>query len=130
MNKRLEKVQEILKTKNIDAFVTTNTYNQFYLTNFTGSTSITVITQTDAYFITDGRYIVQSENEVEENDYNIIIISKNYDDELHELLISLKIATLAVEENNITLEKYFSLKKVMDENNISIMSVSNIVEDL
>ena len=48
----------------VDALVICHLENVRYLTGFSGSSGLVVLTQTDALFFTDGRYGVQAEREV------------------------------------------------------------------
>ena len=60
---RQQKLQNKLQELNLDAFICNNQNNIAYLTNFSGSTSIFVITHSKSYIITDFRYYTQVENE-------------------------------------------------------------------
>ncbi|MGO2629913.1 MAG: aminopeptidase P family N-terminal domain-containing protein, partial [Enterococcus italicus] len=50
---RVEKLRSAMKNEGIDGFLITSPYNLRYLTNFTGTTGLAVITLTNAYFVTD-----------------------------------------------------------------------------
>ncbi|MGX7404766.1 aminopeptidase P family N-terminal domain-containing protein, partial [Enterococcus camelliae] len=53
---RVEKLRSAMKKEKIDGFLVTSPYNLRYLTNFTGTTGLAVITLDKAYFVTDFRY--------------------------------------------------------------------------
>lgn len=61
---RIKILQKQLSEKNIGAMLVTNLADIRYLSGFTGSTAYMIITPLEAKFFTDGRYLVQSENEV------------------------------------------------------------------
>ena len=44
----------------IDGFLITSTYNRRFMTNFTGSAGVVLISQKEAKFITDFRYVEQA----------------------------------------------------------------------
>lgn len=52
------------KFRRIDAFVVSHIENVRYLTGFSGSSGLVVVTKTEARFFTDGRYAQQAEREV------------------------------------------------------------------
>ena len=73
----INKFQELLKDKNIDAFIIpTNDFHlseyvsdyfkaRAYLTGFTGSAGTLVVTKEKALLWTDGRYFIQAEKQIE-----------------------------------------------------------------
>ncbi|MBI2469847.1 MAG: aminopeptidase P family protein [Planctomycetes bacterium] len=60
----LDKLKGKLKEDKVDAFLITNEINIRYVTGFTGSESILLITQKDDYLFTDFRYIEQAKHDV------------------------------------------------------------------
>ena len=61
--KRIKKLQEELKSLDIDAIYITKKENIYYLTGFTGSFSFLVVGPNKVHFLTDFRYIEQANNE-------------------------------------------------------------------
>ena len=57
---RVEKLRKKMQEENLDSFLITSPYNLRYLTNFTGTTGLAVITLEKAFFITDFRYTEQA----------------------------------------------------------------------
>ena len=55
--RRHEAVRQALVERSLDALVITSLPNILYLTNFTGSSAIVVLTRTQLLFITDSRYV-------------------------------------------------------------------------
>ncbi|MFZ2435485.1 MAG: aminopeptidase P family N-terminal domain-containing protein, partial [Trichococcus flocculiformis] len=53
---RVSKLQDAIKAKKMDAMLVTSQYNLRYVSNFTGTTGLAVITQEEAFFVTDFRY--------------------------------------------------------------------------
>lgn len=60
---RVEKVQELLKEEGLDALLVTNPYNLRYVSNFTGTTGLALLTQEKAFFVTDFRYTEQAKEQ-------------------------------------------------------------------
>ena len=56
---KLAKLRESMKERKIDALLVTSPYNLRYISNFTGTTGLSVITLDKAYFVTDFRYTEQ-----------------------------------------------------------------------
>jgi Xaa-Pro aminopeptidase len=61
---RRRRLIERIAALEVEAFLVTRLPNVRYLTGFTGSNGQLVVTATDAAFLTDGRYVVQSRREV------------------------------------------------------------------
>jgi Xaa-Pro aminopeptidase len=61
---RLGRLRERLETAGIDGLLVTKLANIRYLTGFTGSAATLLVTGDDAMFVTDGRYIERSKEEL------------------------------------------------------------------
>ena len=61
MMARVEKLRELMKENNLQGFLVTSPYNLRYLTNFTGTTGLAMITLDKAFFVTDFRYTEQDQ---------------------------------------------------------------------
>ena len=57
LNHRLTQIRRALADASLDALVVTSLPNVLYLTNFTGSSAIAVITGSGVLFVTDSRYV-------------------------------------------------------------------------
>ncbi|RHW38481.1 aminopeptidase P family protein [Lysinibacillus yapensis] len=62
---KLEKLRKALTEQNVDALLITNEYNRRYMTGFTGTAGVAIISQNDAVFITDFRYTEQAKKQIE-----------------------------------------------------------------
>ena len=60
---RLEKLRKSMSERNIDALLVTNLSNIFYLSGFTGSTAVLVVTGDASYILVDFRYTLQATTE-------------------------------------------------------------------
>ena len=61
---RIDKLKQILANKGLDGIYLTNLTSVRYISGFTGSAGSCLITVDDCYFISDGRYDVQSKKQV------------------------------------------------------------------
>ena len=80
---RLNKLRTVLSAQGLDGIFITNLTSIRYICGFTGSAASCLITQDDSYFISDGRYDVQSGEQVQNMDRyidfgtHISIVTKN-----------------------------------------------------
>lgn len=59
MNRRIMKLREYMKTNDLNGFLIGSEANRRYLSGFTGSNAMLLITSSDQYIITDFRYLEQ-----------------------------------------------------------------------
>lgn len=67
---KLENLRKALAHNNIDGLLITNEYNRRYMTGFTGTAGVAIVTKEDAVFITDFRYTEQAKKQVK--DFRIV----------------------------------------------------------
>lgn len=58
--KKIQTIQQYLKHEKLDAFLITSDWNRRYLSGFTGTAGMVLISREQAYFITDFRYTEQA----------------------------------------------------------------------
>src|SRR3989338_1013953 len=98
MNLRLKKLHERLSSWKVDALLITTLENIRYLSGFTGSSGVIIITSDRAFFLTDSRYDSQSRNEV---DGLKIKIYKKQIEEVAFLIKSRKEKNMGLEEKGL-----------------------------
>ncbi|CAI8793534.1 M24 family metallopeptidase [Bacillus pseudomycoides] len=125
MTTRIKKIQEQLTEYGIDGLLITKKENRQYATGFTGSAGVVLLSATEAVFITDFRYVDQAKTQVQETE--IIMHKGNIEQEIANQTTRLNIQRLGIEENNMTLKQYSSLKKYT---NIKLVQVSELVETI
>ena len=123
--KRIQKVKEYLSIIGADAFLTNNRLNFYYLSNFSGSTGILVITKDQNYLVVDGRYTLRSKNEAVNTNVVEAKDKSRLSDTVIKLLKDLNISKLALEANNLTLGSYLIYKE-----HFKIMPVFYLVENI
>ncbi|MCA1932000.1 MAG: Xaa-Pro peptidase family protein [Calditerrivibrio sp.] len=82
--KRLDKLKHILEKSGKFPYLITDMSDIFYISNFTGSTAYIFLTEKDNIFVTDGRYEVQSREELDDS-WSIKIVS-SYPDFLSDMI--------------------------------------------
>jgi Xaa-Pro aminopeptidase len=97
--------------KNFQALFISNPINVYYLTGFSGSRGLILITQRKAYFFTDFRYIKYAKKIIPK-EFKIIQIDKKWKKDWPKLLEKFKIKSLGFEENYLTVYQRDSLKKI------------------
>lgn len=122
---RVNKLRQEMKKNDISAFLVTSPYNLRYLTNFTGSTGLAVITMDKAFFITDFRYTEQAAQQVA--GFEIIKNTGPIFDELTKLEASEKLANIAFEENHVSFAEYSVLEEVLA---CELIPVAGMIEEL
>jgi Xaa-Pro aminopeptidase len=124
MNKRLQNLRNLMKEKDIEAFVIYKFVNVTYITGFTGDDSVALVTHDKAIFITDGRYTEQAQKEVK--DFEVIEHKTGIKEVLKEYIKTLGIKKLAFEES-ISYGQYRELKEFLE---IELIPQANLVETL
>lgn len=122
---RTAKVQSILKEQNLDALIVSSQYNLRYISNFTGSAGLSVITQDKAFFITDFRYTEQANDQAAH--MTIIEHKGNIQGEIEKIIQDHEIKTIGFEKNHVTYSEYETMKERLSA---ELIPVENIIEDL
>ena len=121
----------ILKSKfeelKIDAFFVTNILNVRYLTGFSGSAGLAVITKKKNYFITDFRYKIQSKKQVSK-DFEIMIYPQGTYEHLQIIINRHRIKRIGVESNIMTVNEFNGIKKVFPE--IKFVPLNSVIEGI
>ena len=124
--KRQENLKNVLSKHDLDGLLITNLTNIRYICGFTGSAGTCLVTQAGQYFITDGRYIEQSKDQVKgfdrfiDMDAHLSIIEKNN-------LLSSN-SKIGFEGDHVNYTLYDSMKS--NFNDVNWTSTQMIVEDL
>lgn len=123
---RVEKLRNSMKKESIDGFLITSPYNLRYLTNFTGTTGLAVITLDKAFFVTDFRYTEQAAAQAQ--GYEIVKNTGPIFDEVAKLCQQEEIKALAFEETKVSFAEYSILEEIIAE--ADLVPVSGMIEAL
>ncbi|HOL47181.1 MAG TPA: aminopeptidase P family N-terminal domain-containing protein [bacterium] len=118
---RKEKIKEQLKEKSLILIL--NPINCFYLTNFTSSSAMIILTNKKDYYVTDNRYYEAAKNNIKE--FEVISFKK-------EKLFFLKkiiknINTIFIEEDFINYKNY---KNILTIKNCEIRDISDKLKEI
>ena len=110
LSRRQHTIREELASRGLDALVVTSLPNILYLTNFTGSSAIVVLTAARVFFITDFRYLtVLAEaggTPHECPDLEVVTVNGSYDGTLAALLTSHSWRRIGFEAAHLTVDRY------------------------
>jgi len=110
LNRRHSLVREAAARQSVDALVVTSRPNIFYLTNFTGSSAIAVVTRDRLHFVTDFRYVTAVESLQQSADacpdFQLTVVDGSYDATLAKLLASLDVQRVGFEAAHITVSRH------------------------
>lgn len=122
---KIEKLRNLLSTNDLDAIIITNLYNRRYITNFTGTAGIAIVSMNDTRFITDFRYTVQANEQATE--FKVVEHKKGIVEEINNQLDELHVSRVGFEKDDMTYATYEVYKKNLDT---ELVPVSGLVEQL
>jgi Xaa-Pro aminopeptidase len=110
LSRRHSLVREAAARHSVDALVVTSRPNIFYLTNFTGSSAIAVLTPDRLHFVTDFRYLTAVESLQQSADacptLELTVVEGTYEATLAKLLASLNVQRVGFEAAHFTVSRY------------------------
>jgi Xaa-Pro aminopeptidase len=122
---KIEKLRSYFSTHGIDGLVITSPFNRRYISNFTGSAGVVLISADKAMFITDFRYTEQASKQCE--GFEIIKFSGSIPEEVAQQAKNLGIQKLGFEEDFLT---YSSFKLYEKEIEAELVPISGVIEKL
>jgi Xaa-Pro aminopeptidase len=109
LGRRHDALRQVLAREGLDALVVTSLPNILYLTNFTGSTAIAIVTPGRLYFMTDFRYVAAVEAASRTDragpDLELVTVSGSYDEALASRLPSVG-ARVGFEAAHLTVARH------------------------
>ncbi|WP_141993847.1 aminopeptidase P family protein [Bacillus sp. B4EP4a] len=124
MNK-LMRLRASMEKVGIDGFLITSTYNRRFMTNFTGSAGVVLISQKEAKFITDFRYVEQAGKQAP--DYEIVQHKGTIIEEVGKQAKAMNIGKLGFEQEHLTYATYKAYEASIDG---QLSPVSGVIENL
>ncbi|WP_445490501.1 M24 family metallopeptidase [Niallia sp. 03133] len=122
---KLKKLRNALIEASVDGIVITSKYNRRYISNFTGSAGVVLISGERAKFITDFRYMEQAANQCE--GFEIVQHTGPIYKEVAEQAEKMGIKKLAFEQDHMTFTDYKIYESVVKA---ELVPVSGILEKL
>ncbi len=110
LRRRHQLVREATARHHVDALVVTSRSNITYLTNFTGSSAIAVLTPDRIHFITDFRYVMAVESQQQAAHacpgLELVMVDGTYDATLATLAASLDAGRIGFEASHMTVSRH------------------------
>ena len=122
---KLKKLQKVLEQKNLDAILITNPFNRRYITGFTGSAGVAIVSKDTSVFITDFRYIEQATEQAKE--FTIIEHTGEIELEINKQCKNLNAKTVGFEMNDVTYASFERYRNAMD---VELIPESGIIENI
>lgn len=122
---KLERLRSDFAKLGIDGMLITSGYNRRYLTNFTGSAGVVLISAEKAQFITDFRYMQQAAKQCE--GFEIVQHTGTIYEEVSAQVKHLGISKLGFEQDHVTFSTYKTYEKAVAA---ELVPVSGAIEKL
>ncbi|MDQ6599619.1 aminopeptidase P family protein [Bacillus salipaludis] len=122
---KLEKLRESFAANGIEGILITSPYNRRYVSNFTGTAGVVLISSEKALFITDFRYIEQASKQCQ--GFEIIKFSTTIPEEVAKQAKQLGINKLGFEADYLTFSEFKSYEKEIEG---ELLPVSGVIEKL
>jgi Xaa-Pro aminopeptidase len=122
---KLENLRNRFQENDIDGVLITSDYNRRYMTGFTGTAGVAIISGDQAVFITDFRYVEQATNQVQ--GFKVIQHKAAMLDEIVNQVERLGIKRLGFEEDHVTFSAFRSYKTAIKAD---LVPLSGVIEKL
>lgn len=122
---KLQKLRKEMEQQQIEALLITSQYNLRYITEFTGTAGLALVTQHKAYFITDFRYTEQAGEQVKE--FDVVQAKTNLLEEAAELVKNLAVKSLAFEKDYVTYAAFLDYEAKIEA---ELQPVSGLIEKI
>lgn len=122
---KLQKLRKALQEQNIDGILITNGYNRCYMTGFTGTAGVAIVSQNDAVFITDFRYTEQAAAQVQ--DFRIVQHEATILEEIATQVNSMGIKLLGFEKDTVSYGTYELYKNIIQAD---LVPISGLIEKI
>jgi len=135
LDRRHQTIRQQTTTHSLDALVVTSLSNVLYLTNFTGSAAIAVLTADRVYFLTDFRYLTTIEESrgtaFDCPSLELVTVDGAYDVALAALLTQLDARRVGFEATHLTVARHTWLTRTLAASSASppeLVATEGIVE--
>ncbi|WP_139278977.1 M24 family metallopeptidase [Seinonella peptonophila] len=126
MEKRLETLRTQMRERQIEGILITSIPNRTYLSRFTGTAGILLITLSKAFLVTDGRYMTQARQQ--SPDFQVEMHDGNEFERVAALCQQESVQILSFEEEHLTYAEYRILLHLCHET--QLVPIKGFVEEL
>ncbi|MFF2448626.1 M24 family metallopeptidase [Neobacillus sp. NPDC058068] len=122
---KIERLRSNFSNHGIDGILITSPFNRRYISNFTGSAGVVLISADKAQFITDFRYIEQAAKQCQ--GFEIVKFSSSIPEEVARLAKNLGIQKLGFEEDYLTCSSFKLYDKEVEA---ELVPITGVIEKL
>lgn len=119
------KLRQSFEEHHIDALLITSGYNRRYITGFTGTAGVAIVTQEKAVFITDFRYTQQAQKEI--SGFEIVQHTKPIMEEVGLQLEKMGVKSVGFEKDDMSYAMYEVYRKAVKS---ELIPVSGLIEKI
>jgi len=124
--KRVERVKQLISKSGLDALIVTGRDNVRYLSGFTGSAGVLLVSAEKALLFTDSRYVTQAAEEAYA--FEIMKIEKTWPERLAEILSEHRDMAVGFESEHVTHQQFLRMAEVLAA--VELKPVKDMVEGL
>ena len=134
LERRHQAVREASAAAALDALVVTSLPNVLYLTNFSGSAAIVVVTRDRLIFVTDSRYVTAVDEMQRAShrcpDLSVRQVEASYDQTLVELLTSARLGRVGFEAAHLSVARHRWLTRALERESarVEFVATEGLVE--
>lgn len=129
---RLSCLRERFRQATVDALVVTHLPNITYLTNFSGTAAVVVVTAADTILITDFRYVTAAEALLSSPNAappcRLLAVERTYDETVVECLRELGATRIGIEGAYLPVQKYERWQSALAGSGASLRATDRLVE--
>lgn len=125
MIERINRLRAMFTELKVDGFLVTSNSNRRYMTGFTGSSGVVLITESDAVFITDFRYVDQAETQTQ--GYEVVKHVGPIGETIAAQIERLQVKHLGFEQDHVTYATYREYQELFSS---QLVPVSDALEKL
>ena len=122
---KITKLRKLLEENKLDAILITNPVNRRYISGFTGTAGVAIVSQEAARFITDFRYIEQATEQA--GHFTIVEHKSSIESEIKKQLNELNIQHLGFEKNDVTYASFQRYEKSLE---VNLVPVGGLIENI
>ncbi|QHW30297.1 aminopeptidase P family protein [Paenibacillus rhizovicinus] len=124
---RIAGLREKLQGLGTDAILVTNAVNRRYISGFTGSSGVLLVSQKDSWLLTDFRYMTQAPQQAA--GFTVVEHAQKWIETVKELAVSAGIKKMAFEQDTVVFSEYAAWKSSLGDA-VELVPVSGVIEGL
>lgn len=122
---KVNRLVNVIEEMGLDAILITDPINRRYITGFTGTAGMVIVSKNGAVLVTDFRYIEQATEQAK--GFTIVEHKQAIEQEVKDQLAHLQVKKLGFEQDHVTYRAFSRYKELFD---VELIPVSQVVEQL